>query len=101
MMAGADPELVAQPSPAKLEALGMETFVAAWPSHLAYSMIVGDVVAERVTRTLGAPGAFGAGPSPAELPRPAVETGWSRWHRPGFPWLDWTAFAGSLSYPAD
>ena len=67
MLAVPDASVVAQPVPAKLEKLGLESFMAVWPSHLAYAQFVGDSVAERVTDALGPPSDFSDGPQPADV----------------------------------
>jgi hypothetical protein len=97
MVVEGDPAAVARPSPAKLETLGMDTVVAAWPSHLAYSMIVGDAVAERVQQALGPPEPGGE-PVPADLPRPAPAAQQNRWQRPDGTGQDWAVFADRMGY---
>ncbi|MCU0267429.1 MAG: FAD-binding oxidoreductase [Acidimicrobiales bacterium] len=95
MMAVADTSTVAQPVPARLESLGLEGFLALWPSHLAYTMVLGDVVAERVTEALRGPVDFSDGIQPADL---AEEPPWPercRWERPGFAWQGWSSFASA------
>jgi hypothetical protein len=91
---------VAQPVPAKLEAFGLDSFLALWPSHLGYSMVLGDVVAERITDALGPTGSADTGPRPADVaeraaPRPM------RWQRPDFGWQDWTTFANTHDVKPD
>jgi hypothetical protein len=96
MMAVPDTTAVAQPAPARLETLGMEGFVAVWPSHLSYAMIVGDVVAERVQTSLGSPADFSEGPQPADFAAPAAGEGQvSRWEQPTFKWLDWSELSAA------
>jgi hypothetical protein len=84
---------VGQPAPAKIETFGLEQFMAVWPSHSSYAMIVGDVVAERITESLGKRGDFGLALSPAEFadgePEPIV----TRWAARSFPWSSWDTFA--------
>jgi hypothetical protein len=87
----------ARPVPAKLETLGMDAVVAVWPSHLAYTMIAGDVVAERVRAALGGPEPA-SGLTLADLPHPAPETHRSRWQRADLPALDWATFADQVGY---
>jgi glycine/D-amino acid oxidase-like deaminating enzyme len=91
-LGGPDPSSVAQPVPAKLEKFGLESFLAVWPSHLAYAQFVGDSVTERIAEALGAPGDFGEGLAPADLGG-SVPALVARWDRPDFEWLDWSAFA--------
>lgn len=92
MMAVADTSNLAQPAPARLESLDMDSFVAVWPSHIGYAMIVGDVVAERVEAALAGPGSFADGLQPSEVggeaPEPLVH-----WRRPSFRWNDWATFS--------
>jgi hypothetical protein len=92
MMAVADTSNLAQPAPARLESLDMDSFLAVWPSHIGYSMIVGDVVAERIDAALGAPGSFAEGLQPrdvaGEAPAPLLH-----WQRPTFRWNDWATFS--------
>ncbi len=92
MLAAKDLSAIAQPVPAKLEKFGLESFLAVWPSHLAYAQFVGDAVAERISEALGAPGDFSDGPQPADLGQTAP-TLRARWDRPDFAWSDWSAFA--------
>ncbi|MCX7620868.1 MAG: FAD-binding oxidoreductase [Acidimicrobiales bacterium] len=94
MMAVRDTSSVGQPAPAKIETLGIDGFMALWPSHLSYSMIVGDVASERIGEYLGAPGDFGDDLSVADLAAD-LEPFRSRWDRDDFPWHDWDAFAKS------
>jgi hypothetical protein len=97
LMAGPGAAEVARPTPARIETLGLDACVALWPSHLAHSMVVGDVVAERVERSLGGPAGVGA--LPADWPRPAPASVRARWRRPDFAWRDWAGFAGAFGYP--
>jgi len=94
MLLAPDTTAVAQPVPAKLEKLGLDGFLAVWPSHLAFAQFVGDAVAERVREALGPaqefgagvePGAFGA--APASVP--------ARWDGDAIGWLDWASFAAA------
>jgi glycine/D-amino acid oxidase-like deaminating enzyme len=89
-----DTSTVAQPVPAKLEKFGLESFLAAWPSHLAYAQFVGDAVAERINDALGAPGDFSEGPQPSDLSdRP--DSLRARWDGDDFPWQDWSTFSAA------
>ena len=92
MMAVADTSNLAQPAPARLESLDMDSFVAAWPSHISYAMIVGDVVAERIEAALGGPVSFAEGLQPrdiaGEAPPPLLH-----WQRDDFVWNDWATFS--------
>lgn len=92
MMAVKDTSAVGQPAPAKIETLGIDGFMALWPSHLSYSMIVGDVASERISDYLGAPGDFGDDLSVADLAAP-LEPLRPRWDRDDFPWHGWDSFA--------
>ena len=85
---------VAQPVPAKLEKLGLESFLAVWPSHLAYAQFVGDSVAERVGEALGPAQDFSDGPQPADVGPTALPLR-ARWDTPDFPWQAWPAFAAA------
>jgi hypothetical protein len=60
-------------------------------------MIVGDVVAERVRRALGAPEPPGR-LTPADLPGPHPDTHRNRWQRPDLPALDWVTFTDRVGY---
>jgi hypothetical protein len=90
-LAVADTSAVAQPVPAKLEKLGLEGFLAVWPSHLAYAQFVGDSVAERIAEALGAPVAYPDSIQPHDLAGTAPDLV-ARWDRPDFAWQDWTTF---------
>ena len=92
MMAAADTSKVAQPAPARLESLDMDSFLAVWPSHIGYAMIVGDVVAERIDAALGSPGSFADGLQPSEVGGQAPEP-LLHWQRPTFRWNDWATFS--------
>jgi hypothetical protein len=98
MVLDGDPAAVGSPSPARLETMGMDALVVAWPSHLAYAMIVGDVVAERVRSALGGP-APDTGPWPGDLPRPDPDDGQLRWRRADHAWVDWPTFARRAGLP--
>jgi glycine/D-amino acid oxidase-like deaminating enzyme len=89
-----DASKVAQPVPAKLEKFGLESFLAVWPSHLAYAQFVGDAVAERIQEALGGPGDFSEGPRPADFAPPAGSPR-ARWERDDFPWRDWATFSSA------
>jgi glycine/D-amino acid oxidase-like deaminating enzyme len=100
MMAVPDTSVIAQPSPARLETFDVEGFVAGWPSHLPFAMIVGDVVAERIRSALGE--SHGSrpvdGPRPVDLPHPDPESLLARWERADFPWQDWSDFRKDVGY---
>jgi len=98
MMAVPNTTAVAQPAPARLETLHMEGFVAVWPSHLSYAMIVGDVVAERVQNALGPAGDYSEGLQPSDFSNPPPEPQLARWERASFQWKDWPEFAKSFDY---
>lgn len=85
---------VATPVPAKLEAFGLEGLLALWPSHLGYSMILGDVAAERITDALGPAQKPSGGLTVADLAGPAAPLR-ARWDRDDFPWCDWSTFASA------
>ncbi|MFN8039932.1 MAG: FAD-dependent oxidoreductase [Acidimicrobiales bacterium] len=92
MMAASDTSAVGQPAPAKLETFGLESFMALWPSHLSYSMVVGDVAAERIAEALGPRGAE-EGPAPGSL-APSTVRLTARWNGGGpLNWHDWDGFA--------
>jgi len=93
MMAVRNTSNVGQPAPAKIENFGLDTFMALWPSHTSYAMIVGDVAAERITESLGPRHDFGLAVSPAELAPSAPNPIVARWEADTFPWLGWDAFA--------
>ena len=93
-LATRDTSTVAQPVPAKLEKFGIESFLAVWPSHLAYAQFVGDAVAERIAESLGPSVDFSDGPQPADLGQSAP-TLRARWDRDDFPWSDWADFSRS------
>lgn len=97
-MATADTSEVAQPASAKLETLDLEAFVTMWPSHLAYAMIVGDVVGERIQQALGPAADFSDGPQPKDFAIPPAEPMVARWERKGFGWQSWNAFAEAHDY---
>jgi len=96
MVAVADASIVAQPAPAKLEKFGLESFLAVWPSHLAYAQFVGDSVAERIAEALGPPQDFSDGPQPSDLGVTAPPLR-ARWDRADFPWQPWSTFAAAHS----
>jgi hypothetical protein len=98
MVVDGDPRDVPSPSPARIETVGMDALVAAWPSHLGYAMIVGDVVAERVRAALGAPDVE-PGEWPGDLGPPAPAATTARWRRGGTPWFDWPGFAARYGFP--
>jgi hypothetical protein len=70
----------------------MEGFVAAWPSHLSYAMIVGDVVTERVQTALGKAADFSEGPQPADFATKPEKDQVARWESDSFSWHDWDGF---------
>ena len=92
MMAAADTSNLAQPAPARLESLDMDSFMAVWPSHLGYAMIVGDVVAERIDAALGTSVSFADGLQPVDVPGDTVAPR-ARWERDDFVWNDWATFS--------
>ena len=92
MMAVADTTNLAQPAPARIESLGMDSLLAVWPSHLGYAMIVGDVVAERIVTALGPSVSFADGLQPVDVQQEAPAPV-ARWARPDFVWNDWATFA--------
>jgi glycine/D-amino acid oxidase-like deaminating enzyme len=95
-LAVGDPSGVAHPVPAKLEKFGLESFLAVWPSHLAYAQFVGDAVAERIAEALGSPGDFSDGPQPSDFAATPPELR-ARWDRDDFPWQDWSSFSSSYA----
>jgi glycine/D-amino acid oxidase-like deaminating enzyme len=92
MAASSGPE-IGRPVPAKIETLGLEGFLALWPSHLSYAMVLGDVAHERITTALGSPGSYTEGPQPFHFPEPSPESLIARWDQDGFAWLPWGEFA--------
>jgi hypothetical protein len=90
---------VAQPVPAKLDGFGLEGLLALWPSQLGYSMVVGDVVVERIQAELGEPGDFEGGLA-SGLSSP-LEPAMARWDRPDFPWRDWSSFASDHEFKTE
>lgn len=91
--------MVGTPLPARLDAFGLDSFLALWPSHLGYTMLLGDVVAERVGAALG----DSAGPIDPRLlavARSAPPAARSRWWSPSFLWHDWGTFAAIQGLPA-
>jgi len=96
MLAGPDPAGVGRPVPARLDAFGLESFLALWPSHLGYAMVLGDVVTERIADALGPRGDFSDGLQVPEVsaaapltPRPA------RWDSDALRWRDWASFCAA------
>lgn len=93
MLAVEDTSAVGQPVPARLETLGLRAFLALWPSHAAYAMILGDVAAERITEALGPSAEFSEGVRPADLRSYEGRTYIDRWDRSDQRWDDWELFA--------
>ena len=93
MIATDDLSSVGQPVPARMETLGLEGFVALWPSHPSYTMILGDVVAERVADALGASAAFSEGVQPQDLIGFDRRHYVDRWDRSTTEWHSWEDFA--------
>lgn len=87
-----DSSSVARPVPAKIETLGLDALVALWPSQLGYSMVLGDVVVERIEKALGDPGDFDEDLDLTEA-FVSAESLVTRWERPDFVWSDWNAFS--------
>jgi glycine/D-amino acid oxidase-like deaminating enzyme len=100
MLAAADTTHVAQPVPAKLDAFGLDGLLALWPSHLGYSMVLGDVVVERIEGELGKPAQFPGSLQPSDL---SINLGPSRarWDRDNFPWRDWASFAARYEFKTE
>jgi len=94
MMASPDTSDIGQPSPAKIETMGLEGFMALWPSHLSYSMVVGDVAAERIREALGPRAPDTDDLTTLDLARSDPEMV-ARWDRSDFPWTDWATFAST------
>lgn len=97
MMAVRQSSKVGQPAPAKIDNFGLDSFMALWPSHSSYAMIVGDVATERIAEALGARGDFGLAVSPAELADATPAPPQARWEEPSFPWHSWDTFAADHS----
>lgn len=95
-LAVTDSTAVARPVPAKLETLGLDSLFALWPSHLGYSMVLGDVVAERIAGFLGDPGDFSDSVSLSELVT-SPSSMKVRWERDGVAWSDWETFSERVS----
>lgn len=93
MLAAADRASVGQPVPARLDALGLEGFLALWPSHPAYAMVLGDVAAERIATHLGTSAWFSEGLEPSDLRTGALPTPVDRWRDERTRWVDWDDFA--------
>lgn len=92
----AAPEIsdVAQPVPAKLESFGLDAFLALWPSHLGYSMVLGDVAAERIADNLGRPLDATVTSKPTDFGERAAPHP-MRWDAADFTWQDWSTFAAA------
>ncbi len=89
---------VGTPIPARLDSFGLESFLALWPSHLGYTMLLGDVVAERVATALG----NSTGPIDLRMvgvARTEAPAARSRWWSPTFLWHDWDTFAAIHGLP--
>jgi hypothetical protein len=101
MIAGDDASRVGQPVPAKIESLDIDGFLALWPSHESFAMIVGDVAAERIRTALRDPEEYD-GLSVADAAAPDDRPYVSRWRRDDFAWSDWESFASHHAYkPSD
>jgi hypothetical protein len=97
MIAVDDTSEVGQPVPAKIESLDIDGFMALWPSHESYAMVVGDVAAERIRDALGDPEEF-AGLTLDDIAAPDDDPYVDRWQRDDFGWTDWESFAGHYGY---
>jgi hypothetical protein len=95
MLAATDRAAVGQPVPARLDALGLEGFLALWPSHPAYAMVLGDVAAERIGAHLGTSAAFSEGLEPRDLRTGPLRPVADRWNDDRTIWLEWDVFAES------
>ena len=93
MLAVPDTADVGQPVPARLETLGLRSFLALWPSHPSYTMILGDVAAERIAAELGPSAEFSDGVQPSDLRGFDAREYVDRWDRHDQPWWDWELFA--------
>ena len=97
MMAGPDVGEVGRPSPSRVEAMALEGFLALWPGHVSYSVIVADVAVERIIAHLGRPGGFDAdevAKLAAEGPEPPMDATFTS---SDFDWQDWDAFSATFS----
>jgi hypothetical protein len=97
MIAVDDTSDVGQPVPAKIETLDIDGFMALWPSHESYAMVVGDVAAERIRDALGDPEEF-AGLRMEDIAADDDEPYVDRWQRDDFAWSDWESFASQYGY---
>lgn len=95
--ASSEPDAATRPIPARIETLGMDAALAAWPSDLTFAGTVAAVVAERVGHALGDP-LPPEGPEPASFARPAPESTQVRWLRPDHTWFGWGPFAAQIGY---
>ena len=84
---------IGRPVPARLDAFGLESFLALWPSHPAFTMVLGDVAAERIADELGTSADFSAGREPQDLVEDVPARRVSRWRDPATEWSTWEAFA--------
>lgn len=91
MLATTDSSKVARPVPAKLDAFGLDGLLALWPSHLGYSMVLGDVVVERIEAELGGPVEHDDGLQLSDFGFEQAPVR-ARWDRDNFPWRDWSSF---------
>jgi hypothetical protein len=101
MVATDDIDEVGQPVPAKIETCDIDGFMALWPSHESYAMIVGDVAAERIRDSLGDPEDFGNGLEVSDVAAADTEPLTSRWQGADFLWSDWESFATQHGYKRD
>ncbi len=83
----------ARPLPSRLETLGLEGLYALWPSYLGQSMVLGDVVAERIADALGPSTAAGIDVTRTDLPLTRRDDGRARWERDDVGWSAWDEFA--------
>ncbi|MCC5953811.1 MAG: hypothetical protein JJU45_17090 [Acidimicrobiia bacterium] len=92
---------VGTPVPAKLETLGLDCFAALWPSHLAYTMILGDVMAERIATALGEPDDHSDLAGPEDLAGLSTRAPVPAWASSEVDWSDWRAFADRFGVSVD
>lgn len=84
---------IGAPVPARLDSFGFQGVLALWPSHPAFTMVLGDVAAERIAAELGTPADFSRSLEPEDLAHSPSSAPVSRWRRPVGGWSSWESFA--------
>lgn len=87
-----DSSSIARPVPAKLETLGLDAVFALWPSQLSYSMVLGDVVVERLAEALGESADLASPQAVSKFAIPPTQMS-ARWERDDVEWQDWEHFS--------